>query len=256
MAGGQSLLPLMALRLARPDLLVDLSGLGLDRVEMVDDSSAVGGPAMCIGAMVRQSRLLHEGGLLAAAARHVGHRATRNRGTIGGSLVHADPAAELPAAAVALGAVALATGPYGPRAIPSDRLAEGSFTTALGDGEILTAIHVPVVPGVAGAAFCEWAARAGDFAEVGIGVALSLDRYGRCVQVRAGGCGLDAVPRDLGPVLSDAGVIGEQEANPQLLRQVADKVQGATSGAGDDKSFLAGLLAARALRQAFAGAVP
>jgi CO/xanthine dehydrogenase FAD-binding subunit len=256
LAGGQSLLPLMALRLARPALLVELSALGLDGVELLPESPVVVGPALCIGAMARQSRLLADPvtdavPLLAAATRWVGHRATRNRGTVGGSLAHADPAAELPAVAVALGAVALVVGPRGRRPIPCQQLADGHFTTTLADDEIITEIHVPVIAGRAGAAFCEWAPRSGDFAEVGIGVALRLDRDGRCDGVWAGGCGLGAIPEDLGPVLARPGVLGERSASSHLLGEVARRVRAATARSGDDKSSLAGLLAARAFRQAF-----
>ena len=189
--------------------------------------------------------------LLAAAAGHVGHPATRNRGTLGGSLAHADPAAELPAVAVALGAVAVVSGPSGTRPLPCAELGQGSFTTALRPDEILTEIYFPGAGERAGAAFCEWTARAGDFAEVGVGVAVELSAGGAAERVSAGACALGPVPLDLGPTLVAAGILGKDRTSASLLRAIGRAVEEVASPAGEDKAQLAGLLAARALRRAF-----
>lgn len=252
LAGGQSLLPLMALRLARPSVLVDITGLSLDGVRLDAD-----GKVIRLGAMVRH-RVLEESPrvakaapLLTAAVRHVGHWAIRNRGTLGGSLAHADPAGELPVAALALGATAVIAGPRGVRRTPCAELVEGYFTTSLDRDEIITQIDVPAASDGHSAAFCEWAPRAGDFAEVGVGVAIDLTDGGCCERVRAAACGVGSVPLDLGPVLARTGVEGANAAEPTLLRAVASAVTSAAASAGDDKAALAGLLAARGLAQAF-----
>jgi carbon-monoxide dehydrogenase medium subunit len=255
LAGGQSLLPLLALRLARPSRLVDIARLGLEQIEWDP-----GGPTLRLGARTRQRRLETDPAvgraapLLREAARHVGHPATRNRGTLGGSLAHADPAAELPAVAVALDAQVTVTGPDGSRQLTCAELVEGYFTTTLGPAEILTEIQVPAAGPRHGAAWWEWAPRAGDFAEVGVGVALELDPGGRCHWVGAAACSVTSVPFVLGPTLDAAGVVGAESATPALLRAVAQAVKRTAAPAGDDKAELAALLAARAVASAFAAA--
>ena len=167
LAGGQSLVPLMNLRLARPGMLVDLDRVaGLDEVE-------VGAGHLTIGAMVRHERLLTDptihrhAPLLAQAAAWIGHSAIRHRGTIGGSLAHADPAAELPAVVVALGAELVAAGPAGTsRSIPAGEFFLGPLTTALDDGEVLTEVRIPVASEGRRVGFAEFARRHGDFALV------------------------------------------------------------------------------------------
>jgi carbon-monoxide dehydrogenase medium subunit len=166
LAGGQSLVPLMNLRLARPGVIVDLNhAAGLDRL-VVDDGWLV------IGALVRHHRLAgdplveRQAPLLAEAARWIGHAAIRARGTLGGSLAHADPAAELPCAAVALGAELTVAGPHGVRSLPAAALVEGPYSTALGDDELITEVRVPIAAGAAGWGFAELSRRHGDFALV------------------------------------------------------------------------------------------
>ncbi len=166
LAGGQSLVPLMNLRLARPAVLVDLDRVaGLEGVELRDGH-------LCLGAMVRHERLVSDPAigrlapLLAEAAAWIGHTAIRHRGTLGGSLAHADPAAELPAVAVALGAELIATGPGGRRSIPAGQFFLGPLTTALDDGELLTEVRIPLPPAGRRVGFAEFARRHGDFALV------------------------------------------------------------------------------------------
>lgn len=252
LAGGQSLIPLLALRLARPTVLVDLAGLGLDHVEVDPDAGVVR-----IGALVRHRRLeldpvvARAAPLLAEAAALIGYPAIRNRGTIGGSLAHADPVAELPAVLVATGGSVLATGPAAERVIPASDLFDGFFTTSLEPNEVLTEVHLPWRgPGRHGAAFCEWAPRVGDFATAGVALTLEVDDAGRCTAVGAAACGVASVPVDLGAVVATAGVVGATRPVPELLRAVAAAVTGACAG-DDDRAELTGLLAARALRRAF-----
>lgn len=253
LAGGQSLLPLMALRLARPSTLVDIGGVVPRGVEHVGP----GRGALRIGALTTQTELLSDpligrfAPLVAAAAAHVGHPAIRNRGTLGGSLAHGDPAAELPAALVALGGSVDVTGPGGDRSLSCAELIDGYFVNTLVPGELITSVVVPMSGDGAGAAWCEWALRSGDFAEVGIGVSLAVGPDGLVWEVRAASCGVGGRPVDLAAAMT--GVHGARGDEPDLLRQVASLVANAAveEGGDGDRAELAGMLAARALRRAY-----
>ena len=176
LAGGQSLVPLMNLRLARPAVLVDLNPLAeLGRLE-------VDGDHLVIGATVRHRRLAGDAlvarhaPLLAEAARWIGHGAIRARGTIGGSLAHADPAAELPCAAAALDAEVVVAGPAGVRVLAATSLADGAYSTVLGEDELITTVRVPLAAGARPWGFAEIARRHGDFALVLAAVTAGEDR--------------------------------------------------------------------------------
>ncbi len=178
LAGGQSLVPLLALRLARPAVLVDVNRVpGLDAVGRDGD-------AVQVGALVRHAALagqtLHP--MLAEAARWIGHAAIRTRGTAGGSLAHADPAAELPAVAVATRATVTVAGPDGERTVAAEDLFVGALVTSLRDDELITGIRFPL-PDRWG--FVEFARRHGDFALVTAAVA----EVGGEVRVVVGGAG-------------------------------------------------------------------
>ncbi|HEY1734459.1 MAG TPA: FAD binding domain-containing protein, partial [Acidimicrobiales bacterium] len=245
LAGGQSLMPLLALRLARPTVLVDLAETGLDGVD-------IGPGGVTLGAFVRQRRLELAADLgravplLAAAARQVGYASTRNRGTIGGSLAHADPVAELPTVAVALGASVVATGPAGARTIACADLPTGYFSTVLEPDEVLTEVRFPARAERHGAAWHEWSPRAHDFALAGAGIAVDLDRAGTCVAVHAAACGAGGTPLPLGEVMVAAGAVGwaprpDAGAPASLLRAVAIQVTEAAvvAGAESDPAELA-----------------
>lgn len=185
LAGGQSLVPMLNMRLARPSIVIDLNGVeGLDVIA----PSAAGG--LRIGALARHADLAasplvrERAPLLAEASRHIGHAAIRNRGTLGGSLAHADPAAELPAAVVALDASLVVVGHGGTRMVPAADFFVGLLTTALEADEILTEIHVPPPRGAWG--FAEVARRAGDFALVGIAAVLMPGSSARIVAFGVG----------------------------------------------------------------------
>lgn len=189
LAGGQSLVPMMAMRLARPTVLVDLGHVaGLHGVKRANGT-------LVTGAMVRQRTLERRDGLaaelplVAAALPWVGHREIRNRGTIGGSVAHADPAAELSLVAAVLRATIVAAGPEGTRELPGDAFAEGPFQTALAPDELLTEIRWPVATGADGFAFAEIARRHGDFALCGAAV---WTRYG--AHARVGLMGVAGAP--------------------------------------------------------------
>ena len=176
LAGGQSLMPLMSLRLARPAVIVDLN-----RVAGLDNVAANGG-GLSIGALTRQRALERDAGLearnplLAAAVPLIGHFQIRNRGTVGGSLVHADPAAELPAVSVALGAEFVLASAAGERVVSAEDFYLGYMATAIEANEVLTEIRVPAWKAGRLWAIDEVSRRKGDFAMVG--VALWADMNG------------------------------------------------------------------------------
>jgi aerobic carbon-monoxide dehydrogenase medium subunit len=172
LAGGQSLIPLLALRLARPEVLIDINGID----ELSGVSAANGHVA--IGATTREY-VAEESGtvadtlpLLAAALPLIGHEAIRSRGTIGGSLAHADPAAELPAVARALDAEFVVRGPSGTRVIPAAQWFDGYLTTSRRPDELLAEVRFPAAGPGTGVSFEEVARRHGDFAIVGLAASL------------------------------------------------------------------------------------
>jgi len=174
LAGGQSLIPLLALRLARPAVLIDING-----IDELSGVSATDG-WVAIGAMTREY-LAEDSGtvaeavpLLAAALPLIGHEAIRSRGTIGGSLAHADPAAELPAVARALDAEFVVRGPAGERVIPAAQWFEGYLTTSRQPDELLVEVRFPAAKQDTGTSFTEVARRHGDFAIVGLAASLVL----------------------------------------------------------------------------------
>ena len=173
LAGGQSLLPLMNFRLAKPGYLVDLRKVtGLSGIRRDGD-------VLVVGAMTRLAELERSpeaamaAPLVTEAVGYVSHTPIRNVGTVGGSLAHADPAAELPAVALALDAELVATGPAGTRRIPAAEFLQGPYTTALAPDEILTEIRLPAWDG--GHAFAEYARIHANFAIVGAAALVALD---------------------------------------------------------------------------------
>lgn len=183
LAGGQSLLAGLNMRLSSPGLLVDIG----DLAELRGVTST--GPAVRLGALTRHAELLSSDlvrtalPLVHEAARHIGHMAIRNRGTLGGSLAYADPAAELPACAVALDATLVLAGPGGERRVRAEAFFKGLFETDLRTGELIAAVEFPVLaPGTA-TGFAELSRRHGDFALAGLAAVASL-RDGRIASAR------------------------------------------------------------------------
>lgn len=174
LAGGQSLIPMLNMRLARPGHLIDMNFVdGLDEIEDT-------GTALRLGTMVRQrdaeisSIVAEHAPLMIEALQNVAHVQIRHRGTVGGNLAHADPASELPAVARALEATFIARGPQGKRQIPASDFFVGIFTTALQPEEVLTHVEIPYSPNGMGWAFEEFARRRGDFAIVGVAAGVRL----------------------------------------------------------------------------------
>lgn len=252
LAGGQSLIALLNLRLARPSRLVDIGRLGELGRTFEDVDSIV------LGALVRHRDLELDpvlrarAPLVSDAARHIGHVAIRNRGTLGGSLAHADPAAELPVVMLALDATFYTdSAARGRRAIAADDFFVSHFTTALDPTELLTWVRVPALQPRQGWGFVEFSRRHGDFALAGAACTVRLDTGGRVAQVRAAVMGVG--PRPL--LVSDEAALGERpEAG--LAAQLARRW--APSGGGDDYRRKLTVVALRraleqALRRAAAG---
>ena len=193
LAGGQSLIPLLALRLARPAVLIDING-----VDELSGVSADNGQ-VAIGAVTREyvaeesSAIADAVPLLAAALPLIGHEAIRSRGTIGGSLAHADPAAELPAVARALDAEFVVRGPAGERVIQAAEWFEGYLTTSRRPDELLTEVRFPAAKPGTGSSFTEVARRHGDFAMVGLAASLVLSG-GVISEARLAFAGVSDVP--------------------------------------------------------------
>jgi aerobic carbon-monoxide dehydrogenase medium subunit len=168
LSGGQSLMPAMNLRLISPELIVDIGDIAELR------GIAVTGDTLRIGALTRHVDLLNSPEiaahvpLLTQAIAHVAHPAIRNRGTIGGSLAHADPAAELPACMVALNATIIVSGPAGERRVPAPDFFTGIYETVLSADELLVAVELPVAQKNSAHFFCEFARRHGDYGIVGL----------------------------------------------------------------------------------------
>ena len=192
LAGGQSLVPAMNFRLAQPGVLIDLNGISeLNFIRAAKNEGGDSGDSgLHIGAMTRQSAVersdlvAERQPLVRDAMPYIAHRQIRNRGTVGGSLAHADPAAELPAVAVALGARMRAQSQRGARWIDAVDFYVSLFATALEPDEILTEVRLPALPAHSGWSIQELARRHGDYAIVGVAVVVTLDEAGRCADAR------------------------------------------------------------------------
>jgi len=219
LAGGQSLIPAMNFRLARPAVLVDLN-----RVAELGYVRA-GRDGLRIGAMTRQRAVERSDAvrgaapLVAEAMPFIAHPQIRNRGTVGGSLAHADPAAELPAVMLTLEARFRARSVKGERWIPAGEFFRGILETALGPDELLVEVAVPESPARTGHAFEELARRHGDYALVGVAARVTLDRRERCHAAR-----ITLFSVGDGPVLAAAAaaLLDGQEPSPEAMRAAAD----------------------------------
>lgn len=180
LAGGQSLIPAMNFRLARPAVLVDLNGISeLAYLRADAEGTRVG--AMTRQRLAERDDLIGRSApLLAEALPHVAHAQIRNRGTIGGSVAHADPAGEIGAVLLALGARFVLRGSTARRTVPADAFSTGLFETALAPGELLVEVVIPPAAPRTGWSFLEVARRHGDYALAGVAVTVTLDDAGRC----------------------------------------------------------------------------
>jgi CO/xanthine dehydrogenase FAD-binding subunit/aerobic-type carbon monoxide dehydrogenase small subunit (CoxS/CutS family) len=253
LAGGQSLVPMLNLRLAAPGVVVDLNGLGdLDRIEQRDG-------VLAVGALTRQRTLelspqAADIGALADGLPLVGHVATRNRGTVGGSVAHADPAAELPLALLALGGSVVAEGPDGRRDIPADDLFAGFLTTTLRPGELIVDLRFPGAGVREGSALLEVAQRHGDFPLAAAAVWMRVDQDGRIVAARVAAGAVADRPLLL-PEAAEALLSG---ATPDDVAHVASggvDPTGSLHAPADYQRHLIGVLVGRSVTAALARAV-
>jgi aerobic carbon-monoxide dehydrogenase medium subunit len=259
LAGGQSLIPVLNMRLAKPQVLIDLNRVaGLTGIKEAGDCLTIG--AMTRHAAVERSELVaRRQPLLTETIRHIGHGQIRNRGTIGGSLAHADPSAELPAAMVALEAVFTVVGPGSIwREVGAEEFFLMYFTTCLRPDELLVEIHIPCLPPRTGHAFEELARRHGDFALAGVAATLTVDEDGMVSSCRLGLTGVGMTP--VRPREAESQLIGAR-AGPDGFRRVAEAVmdlimpEGDIHGSAEYRRELAGVLTQRALRRAHHRAV-
>lgn len=252
LAGGQSLMPALNFRLNRPSILIDLNRVPeLAYIKEADGHIAV-------GAMTRQ-RTIENSDLIARHAplwregtELIGHLPIRSRGTIGGSLSNADPAAEGPTLATAMGASMVIQGPRGERVVEAADFFRGTLTTALEPDELLTEIRIPKTPDGAGTCFMEISRRRGDFALAGIAAQITL-RDGRVAEARLAACGVGDGPVRLteaegaitGETVSDESIAAAAEAAAISVEPQSDLH--ASSGY---RRKLVGVLTERALRKA------
>lgn len=224
LAGGQSLVPLMNFRLARPGRLIDINGVDSLGHIKVDNGR------LLLGAMTRHAHVERSNDiaarwpLLHEAIGWVGHSQIRNRGTVGGSVAHADPAAELPAAFAALDARFHVLSRRGPRVLRWDELFVSEFTTALAPDELLTAVEVPAQDPSTGTAIVEFARRHGDFALGGAAVTINLARDGTCAAVAI--ALLSAGPRPVRAEAAERALAGARVDEAAIKQASAEAVTG------------------------------
>ena len=252
LAGGQSLIPLLALRLARPEVLIDINGIDeLSGVSATDGWVAIG--AMTREYVAEESEIVADAvPLLAAALPFIGHEAIRSRGTIGGSLAHADPAAELPAVARALNAEFVVRGPSGERVIPAAQWFEGYLTTSRSPDELLLEVRFPAAGQGTGVSFQEVARRHGDFAMVGLAVSLGLSG-GMISDARLAFAGVSDVP--VRAAAAEDLLVGERPS-AELFEEAARRATGDIDppadlhGSSDYRKTVAAAIVRRGLRAA------
>ena len=255
LAGGQSLLPMLAFRVASPALIVDLRKLSeLRHISITDDGAT-------LGAMVRWHELLEDARLrnahplLVAAVEHVAHYQIRNRGTVGGSLAHADPAAELPGIAVTCDADIVAVGNAGARTIAARDFFIGPLTTALRPDELISELRLPHWPARRRFGFAEFSRRRGDFAIVAVSLFYDIDDAGKASNPHVGVVGVADRPLRLSAVED----VLDGAAITEATIQAAERAASAAVEPSDDihasgsyRKALTGVMVERALRQAAA----
>jgi carbon-monoxide dehydrogenase medium subunit len=259
LSGGHSLLPMMKLRLAEPRTIVDLGRIpGLDGIEQDGDVLRIG--ALATHASITASEVVRSlCPVVAVTAEGIGDRQVRNRGTIGGSLAHADPGADYPTVMKALGATITATGPGGEREIAADDFFTGVFTTSLQQGELVTAVQVPVVGTGMGAAYEKHRHPASGYAVAGVAAVVRIEG-GKCAEARVVVGGVTGTPVRA-TAAEQAMEIGIAPVDEAAIAAAAEKVPEALSGAigdtyasGEYRVHLAQVLARRAITAAFEAA--
>ncbi|MGH3358132.1 MAG: FAD binding domain-containing protein [Nocardioidaceae bacterium] len=252
LAGGQSLIPLLSMRLAAPSMLIDINGIAeLDRLRV--EADGVG-----FGATVRHTRLLHDVDarriqpLLHKALGYVAHPTIRNRGTTLGSIVHADAAAEMPAVLAVLDGSVTAASASGTRTIPAAELFVGPLETSLAPGEIATEAHIPALAAGSGVAFDELARRHGDYALCGVAAMVSADEFGAITAVRTGYLSVCEIPTvvDVSEVFMDGTFTDAAAADAAELAVASLEPESDIHASAGYRRHLARVLTARVVREA------
>jgi aerobic carbon-monoxide dehydrogenase medium subunit len=257
LAGGQSLMPMLNLRLARPELLIDINPAD-DRPPSVADG-LLRLPALTRHRVLLEHDLVRQGcPLLAEAARYVGNVRVRNRGTVGGSLAHADPTSEIGSCALATGAQVMVRGPDGDRTVPASELFVSYWTTSLAPGEIITDVLIPVLRPRQGWSFQEMVRRTSDFAIVAVAALIELDERTNTIahaRVALAGVADRVTLADPEPLTGLAGDTLDETADAAGAR-IADRLQPPDDvhASARYRRRLARVLTARALREAYARA--
>ena len=257
LSGGQSLIPMMKLRLASPPHIVDINRIpGLDYIKEE-------GGVLRIGALVRESDLERSDlvrsrfPILADTTSVIADPLVRNQATVCGNLAHGDPANDHPATMLALGASVVAIGPSGEREIPVDKFFPGLFTTALQPDEILKEIRIPIPPPSSGGAYIKLERKVGDYATAGVAVQVTLDRSGVCSRAGIGLTNVGFTP--IKATQAEASLKGkalDKATIQQAAQLAANESQPADDirGSADYKRDLVRVLTARALERALARA--
>ena len=252
-AGGQSLVPMMSLGLAAPDLLVDIGRLPLAGFERTNGTVGLGALTRH-RELERSAELGAQLPLAAEAARQIGNPRVRNRGTFGGSLSHADPAAELGAVALTYGGEVVIAGREGERRVAIDDFFAGFFATAVGSGELLTRVELELPPPGSGHGFAEIANRADDFATAAATALVTVDDAGACAEARLALAGVGDRPLRCEPAEE---ICRGEALSEAFLDQVADKVAETVEPETDAftsagyRARAAGICASRALGHAW-----
>jgi aerobic carbon-monoxide dehydrogenase medium subunit len=230
LAGGHSLIPMMKLRLAEPGVLVDVGRLpGLAGVRERDGRIAIG--ALSTHHSLESSELLRRRAqLVAEAAGQIGDVQVRNRGTIGGSLVHADPGADLPSVMLALDAELVLRGPNGERVLPARDFFVDMLTTATRPDEILTEVRIPALPQGSGSAYLKYPNPASGYSIVGVAAVVSLGQDGACQDVRVGIGGAGPLP--VRASAAEAALRG-QRPSPEAIEAAAARAADAVDALDD-----------------------
>jgi len=243
LAGGQSLIASLNIRLSAPTLLIDINRIGLDRIGLKDGMLEIGALTRHAAAE-RSDTVAKHAPLIARALPHIGHVAIRNRGTLGGSLAYADPAAELPACLLALDGEVEASGRKGKRTIKASDFFKGLFETALAPDEVLTALRVPAAGKDTRVGFAELARRHGDYAIVGLAASARATGKG-LADVRLAYFGVGATPVRVKKAESALAGGDVEAAVAALDFDPSDDLQ----ASGATKKHLAGVLLRRVARQ-------
>ncbi|HEX6988215.1 MAG TPA: xanthine dehydrogenase family protein subunit M [Bacillota bacterium] len=254
LAGGQSLVPMLNMRLARPEVIVDINRVeGLGHIEVRDGELVIGALARQ-RAVEKSAEVARRLPVLREAVGYVGHVQIRNRGTVTGSIIHADPSAELPAVLALVDGSVRVQGPSGTRDIPWRELFLTYFTTTLAADEVAVEARFPLPPEGAGWAFLEVARRHGDFALVGVAAQVTVDEAGRCGEARLALTGVGGTP--IRPERAEALLAGHA-LEDDVLAAVADAVRESIEpdsdihASADYRRHVAGVLTGRALRAAW-----